>query len=285
MYKREETPNDSQQFLSEFLIRNLAGSVTGDDGFFPYRKGIELTLLFNKFGFKDVYPESMEGSRRIYTQERIKRLKNFSDFKKLVERIFDPKEFYGLSIKIENALDHINGYLKLEGYEVHHDEKGYHLSSNTSKIVEHKTTSTLSHDFIIEQIDKCEEKLATGDYDGAITNARSLIEAVSIEIIKIQNNQDYKSDGNLINIFKDLKKCLNMTIDENQNPQFLIEIIQGMTTTIQGIAALTNRASDRHNRVYKPQKHHAKLAVNCAFSFCDFILESFHYQQNKGQVS
>jgi hypothetical protein len=285
MDNREENSITPQQFLSEFLIRNLTGSVTGDDGFFPYRKGVELVLLFNKFGFKDIYPESMEGSRRIYTQGRIKQFKNYSEFKKLVEIILDPKEFYGLGITIENAVVHINEYLILDGYEVYHDEKGYHLSSNASKIVEHKTTSTLSHDFTIEQIDKCEEKLATGDYDGAITNARSLIEAVSIEIIKIQNNQEYKSDGNLINIFKDLKKCLNMTIDENQNPQFLIEIIQGMTTTIQGIAALTNRASDRHNRVYKPQKHHAKLAVNCAFSFCDFILESFHYQQNKRQAT
>jgi len=168
---------------------------------------------------------------------------------------------------------------------VRQDEKSYKLLSTTSKIVEHKTTSTLSHDFIIEQIDKCEEKLSTGDYDGAITNARSLLESVSIEIIKIKNNQSYKSDGNLINIFRDLKNCLNMTIDKNQNPQFLIEIIQGMTTTIQGISALANRASDRHHRVYKPQKHHAKLAVNCAFSFCDFILESFHYQQDKRQVS
>jgi len=275
----------SRQFLSEFLIRNLAGSVTGDDGFFPYRKGVELILLFNKFGFKDIYPESMEGSRRIYTQERINQFKNFSDFKKLVEIILDPKEFYGLGITIENAVVHINEYMKLEGYEVHHDGKSYQLISTTSKIVEHKTTSTLSHDFIIEQIDKCEEKLATGDYDGAITNARALIEAVSIKIIETKNNQIYKSDGNLITIFRDLKKCLNMTIDENQNPQFLIEIIQGMTTTIQGIAALTNRASDRHYRIYKPQKHHAKLAVNCAFSFCEFIVESFHYQQDKRQVT
>jgi hypothetical protein len=285
MDNREEDSKASQQFLSEFLIRNLTGSVTGDDGFFPYKKGVELILLFNKFGFKDIYPESMVGSRRIYTQERIKNLKKFSDLKKLVEIILDPKEFYGLGITIENAVVHINEYLKLEGYEVCHNEKGYRFLSTTTKIVEHKTTSTLSYDFIIEQIDKCQEKLATDDYDGAITNARSLIEAVSIKIIEIQNNQSYKSDGNLINIFKDLKKCLNMTIDENKNQQFLIEIIQGMTTTIQGIAALTNRASDRHHRIYKPQKHHAKLAVNCTFSFCDFILESFQYQQNKRQAT
>jgi hypothetical protein len=47
------------------------------------------------------------------------------------------------------------------------------------------------------------------------------------------------------------------------------------------MAELTNKAGDRHNRVYKPQKHHAKLAVNCAFSICEFVLESFYYQQGK----
>lgn len=274
---------DSQQFISEFLAGRLAQSVTGGDGLFPYRKGADLVLLFNRLGFKDVYPESMEGSRYTYTRRRIKELKNFNDLKKLVEIIVDPKEFFGLGITIENAVIHINEYLKLEEYEVRRDGKAYRLFSDTIKMVEHKTISTISHDFISEQIDKCEEKLASGDYDGAITNARSLIEAVSIKIIETKNNQNYKSDGNLINIFKDLKKSLNMTIDKDQYPPFLIEIISGIGTAVQGIATLTNRAGDRHYRTYKPQKHHAKLAVNCAFSFCDFIVESFHYQQDKRQ--
>jgi hypothetical protein len=278
---------DTQQFISQFLANNLAQSVTGDDGFFPYKKGADLVFLFNRFGFKDIYPESisMEGSRYSYTREKIKNLKNLNDLKKLVEIIVDPKIFFGLDITIENAVIHINEYLKLEGYEVRYDGKKPLFFSNTTKIVEHKTISTISHDFIIEQIDKCEEKLSTGDYDGAITNARSLIEAVSIKIIETKNNQNYKSDGNLINIFKDLKKSLNMTIDKVHSPPFLIEIVSGLGTSVQGIAALTNRASDRHYRIYKPQKHHAKLAVNCAFSFCEFIVESFHYQQNKRQDS
>jgi hypothetical protein len=272
---------ESNHFLSEFLVRNLAGSVTGDDGFFPYKKGSELVLLFNKFGFKDIYPESIEGSRRYYASERIKQLKNFYDLKKLTEIILEPKEFYGLGITIENAVSHINEYLKFDGYEVRHDGKLYRLFSKNTKTVEHKTASTLSHDFVIEQIDKCEEKLAAEDYDGAITNARSLIEAVSIKLIETKEKQNYKSSGNLITIFKDLKKSLNMAIDKEHYPPYLIEIISGLGVVIQGIAELTNKASDRHNRIYKPQKHHAKLAVNCAFSFCDFVLESFYYQQEK----
>jgi hypothetical protein len=40
----------------------------------------------------------------------------------------------------------------------------------------------LSHAFIMEQIEKCRTKMNQGDYDGAITNARSLVEAVSAAI-------------------------------------------------------------------------------------------------------
>jgi hypothetical protein len=269
------------QFLTEFLVRNIASSVTGDDGFFPYRKGAELVTLFNKFGFKDIYPESMEISRRYYTSERIRQLKNFDELKRLIEAIVDIREFYGLGITVENAVAHINEYLKFDGYEIRYDGRAYQLFSNNIKVVEHTTISTLSHDFITEQIEKCEKKLAVGDYDGAITNARTLIEAVSIKLIEKKSKQTYKSDGNLITIFKDLKKNLNMSIDKEHYPPYIIEIISGLGTVIQGIAGLTNKASDRHNRIYRPQKHHAKLAINCAFSFCDFILESFYYQQDK----
>jgi hypothetical protein len=145
---------DSTDFLSEFLIRNLTGSVTGDDGHFPYHKGVELVLLFNRFGFKDIYPESMDGSRRIYTNTRIRQLQSFEDLKRLVETIYNPKEFFNFSVTIEDAVAYMNDYLKLDGYVVRFDGNSYKLFSANIKTVEHRTTSTLSHDFIIEQIDK-----------------------------------------------------------------------------------------------------------------------------------
>jgi hypothetical protein len=275
---------NSTDFLSEFLVKNLTGSVTGDDGHFPYRKGADIILLFNRFGFKDTYPESMEGSRRIYTNAKIRQLQSFEDLRKLIDIICDPKEFFSLPISIEDAVAYMNDYLKLDSYEVRFDGNSYKLFSANIKTVEHSATSTLSHDFIIEQIDKCEEKLSGGDYDGAITNARSLIEAVSISLIEKATEQKYNSNGDLTQIFKDVKNSLNMNIDKEKYPDYLIQIISGMTTIINGMAALTNRASDRHARVYKPQKHHAKFAVNCAFSFCDFIVDSYFFQNSKGKA-
>ena len=49
--------------------------------------------------------------------------------------------------------------------------------------------------------------------------------------------------------------------------------------TAGGLFELANKASDRHARRYNPAKHHAKLAVNAAFTLCEFLLESYEYQQ------
>jgi hypothetical protein len=224
----------------------------------------------------------MEGSRRVYTNTRIRQLKSVNDLKKLIEIIVAPKEFFGLGISQTDAVTHINSYLRSDGYEVRYDGESYKLFSGTTKIVEHRTVSTLSREFITEQVEKCKEKLDSGDYDGAITNARSLIEAISIKLIETKDMRPYESNGDLVKIFKDMKKSLNMSVDKDQYPQYLIEIIQGLSTSVQGIAGLSNRGSDRHNRTYKPQKHHAKLAVNSALTFCEFMVDSFYYQQDKG---
>jgi hypothetical protein len=44
---------------------------------------------------------------------------------------------------------------------------------------------------------------------------------------------------------------------------------------------VANKASDRHARRYSPAPHHAKLAVNVAFTLCEFLLESHEYQKKR----
>jgi hypothetical protein len=48
-----------------------------------------------------------------------------------------------------------------------------------------------------------------------------------------------------------------------------------------GLYGLANKADDRHVGKYKPARHHAQLAVNIAFTLCEFVRSSYHYQQQK----
>ena len=64
---------------------------------------------------------------------------------------------------------------------------------------------------------------------------------------------------------------------------YLKAILEGLQRQIAGLFEVANKASDRHARKYNPAPHHAKLAVNASFTFCEFLLESFVYQENKKQ--
>jgi hypothetical protein len=264
--------------ISEFLIRNLANCITGDDPHFPYRKGEKLVYFFNQVGYKDVYPESVIGSRRIYTQTRIRESKSENQLKKIVEMMLDPKEFFGLGLSVDEAAEYARSFLSLEGYNLKKENDKYKLVLQEGALVKHKEIEIISHEFIIEQVDKCEEKLSDGDYDGAITNARLLIESICISIIEKITKEKYISDGKLQSIYKDLKSIMNLNIDKDKYPDYIIEMLSGLNSIVNGISALSNKAADRHHREYKPKKHHAKFAVNSAFSFCVFITESYLHQ-------
>ena len=58
-------------------------------------------------------------------------------------------------------------------------------------------------------------------------------------------------------------------------------ILEGLQRQISGLFEVANKASDRHARRYNPAPHHAKLAVNVAFTLCEFLLESHQYQQQR----
>ena len=47
---------------------------------------------------------------------------------------------------------------------------------------------------------------------------------------------------------------------------------------------MRNRMGDAHVRVYKPSRHHAKLAVNAAKTLLDFIYDTFEYQKERGTI-
>ena len=72
----------------------------------------------------------------------------------------------------------------------------------------------------------------------------------------------------------------------NRDPaleKYLKAILEGLQRQIAGLFEVANKASDRHARRFNPAPHHARLAVNAAFTLCEFLLESFEYQQKKEQ--
>ncbi len=263
--------------LSEYSIQNLA---KGDCGFTRYLSGPNLVLLFNKYGFADVYEQGFP-SRWKYTEDNLREMNGKDSLRMLLEEILDPRRFYDTDLDVDAAVKSVNDCLKYDKYEVKSVDGFYKIYDSTGVIVQAETTKAIDHDFAREQIEKCNQKILTQDYGGAITNARSLVEAILIEIIEQLEDVKMKNDGKLDNLWKRVKKLMKLNIEKTNMPDTIIQILSGLDSIIYGLAGLSNESSDRHATKFKVKMHHAKLAVNSATTICDFLLDSLSYQTNK----
>ena len=144
-----------------------------------------------------------------------------------------------------------------------------------------KELGDLNNEYINQQIEKCNEKVSDGDYDGAITNARTLIETVCIHILD-ECNEDYKDDGNLMKLYKSVSKVLNMSPDCYEDDA-IKQICSGFFSIVCGLSGMRNDLSDAHGKGkknrYKAAKRHAILSVNSAKTISEFLLASL--RENK----
>ena len=137
------------------------------------------------------------------------------------------------------------------------------------------------HGFIKEQIEKCDKKIFEGDFDGAITNARSLLEGVLLNLeAELTENQPIY-DGDLPKLYKRVQKFLNLDPSRKDISDTLKSVLGGFVAVISGISGLRNKMSDAHASTYKPERHHARLTVNAAKTVADFLYETYDYQNKK----
>ena len=266
--------------LSEFTLINLTKAVCGDALYTPYMKGHEIVHFFNKYGFNEVYGAGFP-SRRRYTEDKLRELNSSDIIGQIIEETVDPRRFHNLPIKVEDAVTELNELLKFDKFELRKSGDFYKLVNLNGQLIQPETVKKINHDFINQQIEKCQSKIQEEDYNGAITNARSLVEAIFIEIIERHDKQEVKNDGDVENLWRRVKKIMKLDIDKETLPDFVFQIISGLDTSLKGLAGLSNNAGDRHANKFKTKKHHAKLSVNLSMTIADFLMDSWNYQVEK----
>jgi len=128
--------------------------------------------------------------------------------------VYDKESVQNKPANVQDALTYLNEFLAYDGYEVVQHGKSYDVVDKTRGeiLVDVKLEpSHLSHAFIMEQIEKCRSKMGQGDYDGAITNARSLVEAVLAAIEKECDANPPPYDGDLPKLYRGVQKHLNLS--------------------------------------------------------------------------
>lgn len=169
----------------------------------PYRSGPNLVALFNQFGFTDEYAQGFP-SRWAFAEQKIRALDGTPKLAQAVDAALHAREFLDTIFDPKAAVGYVNRYLVHDGLEVvsvgghfrlrHTGRPGVDLDPDLLS-----SDDPLTEAFAREQVEKCGRKITEGDYDGAITNARALVEAVLLEVERRLDAKRPQYDGDLPN--------------------------------------------------------------------------------------
>lgn len=124
------------------------------------------------------------------------------------------------------------------------------------------------------------------DPDGAITAARTLIEAVCKTILD-DRGIEYSNGSDLPALYRAVCKELSLSPREH-NEQLFKQILGGCKSVVEGIGGLRNVAGDSHGqgrKQYKAEARHAELAVNLAGSMATFLIQTHAASWNKSEAA
>lgn len=254
----------------------------------PYRTGGDLVDFFNGLGAHDTLPLP-DTSRAKYVRRKILEANGTAQLTNVVEAAVHPAAFLATEFDVDALVDHLGQFLAFDDLLLRREGKVFRLRSTGSDLVRvgqlgQPTDDPLTHEFIREQLAKCEQKLGSNDLDGAVTNARSLLEAVLREIESRVRGESTDVKGDLGKQYKEVQRILHLEPDRKDIDGSLKQMLSGLVSVVNGIASARNAMSDAHARKYKPAPHHARLVVNAAQTLAEFLLAAYEAQHAKGML-
>ena len=139
-------------------------------------------------------------------------------------------------------------------------------------VIEQKNLNSLLGD----DYKKAMRRLMQEDYDGVITIAKTMVDNTCKRIHKEMNNLEEKDiiSVNCKETLEDLGIKGKSDYDKRIN-----KLVSGLNSIESGISELRNVSGDAHSVKYRPERHHALLAINSACTLSQFLIDVYN---NKG---
>lgn len=281
--------------LSIRSIEAIQKVITGDvlesgKSIAPYQKGWEIERFFRKFASNEAISAGISSrSRWKYCEDCLFAMNGTAEIERVLDAALDPRRFHETEFSAEEAVKFLNGFLSYDGFQIISARGRYRLVDSAGLLANIESSSTAldpaSRLFVDEQIEKCQLKLQSSDYDGAITNARSMLESVLLALEKRIDQSPPQYDGNLQKLYKRVRKNLNLDPNEASISEILKPILTGFSSIVDGIAGMRSNLGDAHPPRYRAERHHARLAVHAANTLVDFLLDSYEYQRRSSSPS
>ncbi len=236
-----------------------------------YKKRNDLAILLKKCSYEFIESSSFGRAFNSYRTG----LKLYSDivtYEKLQELSHDDNEiildaFHILYPVEENSID----LCWIESFI----DPTMKIPVDNIKIENH--IEKISFDYAIEQIEKIDRKLMDKDFDGAVTNSRTLLETLLKTILEKQSIE-ISSNDDLIKLYKKVSNFLHLDpIDYKE--EYFKKILSGFFSIVQGISEIRNQHSDSHGKskgkYYKLKEHHARLTIDSTKSICNYLFAAY----------
>jgi len=275
--------------ISPFTLQRVSKMVSGDTKPWPYRSGPVLIRFFNNFGFSDEYGQGFP-TRYVYAENKLNELNGTPAIANVFTNLLDQRHWLNDHTGMVGYQDHdaclemLNGLLSFDNLKAVKQGSMYRLVQQSNLVTVDAPMNVDTDSRIEEQIEKCRQKIQSGDYEGAITNARSLVETLLTSIEKELDPKAPDPDGDLVKTYNRVRTLLNLDPSRKDISDALKQVLTGLSSIIHGLATMRNKMSDAHATSYKPARHHAKLAVNAAKTVYDFLFETMAYQREKGAL-
>lgn len=264
------TRNEFRELLVEYTLREI--EMTFDAGGLAPRADYQPTVSGQRRGLVEAYYAGLDFT----SPSDVKRL--LSVYEEVIENLTEAAERQ----PNDNYAATINGLLRrMEKDGFRYEGRRFVSDRLNGAAVHAPSLVQLTDASIQEHLEKARQKISGGDPAGAIASAYTLVEEFLKQLLRKTGTVFNENEGDIRALYKLLAEPLRLAPKNESLESYLKTILEGLQRQIGGLFELANKASDRHARKYNPAPHHARLAVNVAFTLCEFLLESYEYQQKR----
>ena len=144
---------------------------------------------------------------------------------------------------------------------------------NNSIQLEAPAITAVNREYIASIASRANRDVDNGEYDSAITKARTLLEEVFCHAIEAKGESPSDS-GEIGRLYNQVKTLYNMHQARDMDVRINM-LLSGLEKILTAITQMRNESSDAHGvgagRI-RISEHHARLFVNSAITMADFIL-------------
>lgn len=272
----------------DFGMLEINGTDSGIKISMPYLSGPTLCEISNKFGLPVTYGwNGGAQSRWAYLDDLLAHCIQNKRESDLLAFLFSKGQFvdklrgqtpevieYAYAQIVNAVIDQINGALYFGGNELVQLGKEFVIRKFGSTIsVAAPSVKTIDRSYITDLSDRALKDVIDGNYDSAVTKARTLLEEVFCYVIEKKGEAPSES-GDIGKLYNQVKQLYNMHQSKDMDKR-INGLLSGLEKILSAIAEMRNKGSDSHGVGAKRiniADHHARLFVNSAMTMADFVL-------------